>query len=286
MKVLLATDGSEHADAAIRCVSSIPGAQAWDFKLAAVQLSMVVGMYDELTHAMLLEGESARAQGALDRGMAILKEAQASADTVMLAGHAGDEIVNLAATWKADLVVLGARGHSTLDRILLGSTSDFVATHAPCSVLVCRVAPDAARSGGKGLKVLVPYDHCEAAKKTLTRLSQGLVPDDSQVHLVHVIERPLLLDETIRYDPAWSVTLKQEMESAKGLLGEKLAAGARTTVMEANYVAEAICEQAVNEGVDWVAIGERGRSQISRVFLGSNSRFVLRHAACSVLLVR
>jgi nucleotide-binding universal stress UspA family protein len=113
-----------------------------------------------------------------------------------------------------------------------------------------------------------------------------LIPDNSQVHLVHVIERPLLLDETIRYDPAWSVTLKQEMESAKPLLGEKLAAGARTTVMEANYVAEAICEQALNEGVDWVAIGERGRSQISRVFLGSNSRFVLRHAACSVLLVR
>jgi nucleotide-binding universal stress UspA family protein len=45
-------------------------------------------------------------------------------------------ICQLASEWKADLIVVGRRGHKGLTEILLGSVSSYVTHHATCSVLV------------------------------------------------------------------------------------------------------------------------------------------------------
>jgi len=50
-------------------------------------------------------------------------------------GIPGQTICHLAKTWGADLIVLGRRGHSRLEELLLGSVSNYVLHHAPCSVL-------------------------------------------------------------------------------------------------------------------------------------------------------
>jgi len=47
-------------------------------------------------------------------------------------------ILQEAAEWPADMIVLGSHGSSGLSRFLLGSTSEAVATHATCSVEVIR----------------------------------------------------------------------------------------------------------------------------------------------------
>lgn len=51
-------------------------------------------------------------------------------------GGAGRSIRNMAGNWGADLVVLGRRGRKGLTEVLLGSVSNYVMHHAPCSVLV------------------------------------------------------------------------------------------------------------------------------------------------------
>jgi nucleotide-binding universal stress UspA family protein len=54
-------------------------------------------------------------------------------------GHAGDEIVGACRERQANLVVVGARRHgAAIRRLLLGSTSEYVLMHAPCSVLLVR----------------------------------------------------------------------------------------------------------------------------------------------------
>lgn len=53
-------------------------------------------------------------------------------------GHPGQEIVKLAESVKADLIVVGSRGLTGPDRYLMGSISDTVVKYAPCSVLVVR----------------------------------------------------------------------------------------------------------------------------------------------------
>jgi nucleotide-binding universal stress UspA family protein len=48
-------------------------------------------------------------------------------------------IVDCAREWHADLIVIGSHGRKGLDRVL-GSVSDSVARHAPCSVEIVRPA--------------------------------------------------------------------------------------------------------------------------------------------------
>jgi nucleotide-binding universal stress UspA family protein len=51
-------------------------------------------------------------------------------------GDPGLLICEIAQNWGADLIVLGRRGHQGLSEILLGSVSNYVVHHAPCSVFV------------------------------------------------------------------------------------------------------------------------------------------------------
>ena len=74
---------------------------------------------------------------------------------------------------KADLVVIGAKGHSQIDRILLGSTSDYVATHSHCSVLVVRPT-GLSEAPQKTLKVAVAYDLLDARYTELPRQQRVL----------------------------------------------------------------------------------------------------------------
>jgi len=57
----------------------------------------------------------------------------------VLAASPKELILQEAAEWAADLIVLGSHGSSGLSRFLIGSTSETVATHAACSVEVVRL---------------------------------------------------------------------------------------------------------------------------------------------------
>jgi len=58
--------------------------------------------------------------------------------TLVSEGEPAEEIVDTAADWGADLIVLGSHGKKGLKRFLLGSVSGKVALHAPCSVEIVR----------------------------------------------------------------------------------------------------------------------------------------------------
>jgi nucleotide-binding universal stress UspA family protein len=58
--------------------------------------------------------------------------------TDVSSGRAFDEIVNRARDWRADLIVLGTKGTTSLEEIFLGGTAEHVIKEAPCSVLIVR----------------------------------------------------------------------------------------------------------------------------------------------------
>jgi nucleotide-binding universal stress UspA family protein len=53
-------------------------------------------------------------------------------------GHPADTILDEAERWQADLIVVGSHGFGPVKRRLLGSVSQAVALHAPCSVEIVR----------------------------------------------------------------------------------------------------------------------------------------------------
>lgn len=58
--------------------------------------------------------------------------------TVVLEGQPYQELINYAKKINADMIVLGLRGHSLLEKFLVGSTTDRIISRASCSVLAVR----------------------------------------------------------------------------------------------------------------------------------------------------
>jgi len=60
--------------------------------------------------------------------------------TVVREGEPRRAILDCAAEWRPDVIVVGSRGKSRLDRPLLGSVSEHLARQATCSVEIVRTA--------------------------------------------------------------------------------------------------------------------------------------------------
>ncbi|MBE9047539.1 universal stress protein [Pleurocapsales cyanobacterium LEGE 10410] len=67
-------------------------------------------------------------------------QAGIDAEFRQIAGSPGRNICHLAWSWQADLIVVGNRGHSGVKELFLGSVSNYVLHHAPCSVLTLKAA--------------------------------------------------------------------------------------------------------------------------------------------------
>ncbi len=71
------------------------------------------------------------AQQAKDRGI--------EAEILQNFGDAGRMICEVAKSWSADAIVMGRNQKSMLSEVFLGSTSNYVLHHAPCSVMVIQL---------------------------------------------------------------------------------------------------------------------------------------------------
>lgn len=147
MKILVATDGSEFSRRAIERVCEI-GAEQWNdpsFRIISVyepQVPMATEPFAvsaEYYHKLdSLARERARKD--VDEGHELLARqfSNSTIDTVVELGRPAQVIVEMAETWGADLIVVGSHGRGFWGRLGLGSVSDAIVHHAPCSVLVVK----------------------------------------------------------------------------------------------------------------------------------------------------
>ena len=153
LKVLLAVDGSEGSRHATEALAARPWPSGTEIRvLSAVELGMsaLQGAFEiPSLDAAHLESQRAaamkRTEEAIDSARKTLEAAgltTSSSISVLLASPK-EIILQEAAAWPADWIVLGSHGSSGLSRFLIGSTSETVATHATCSVEVIRQKPSA-----------------------------------------------------------------------------------------------------------------------------------------------
>jgi nucleotide-binding universal stress UspA family protein len=137
MKVLLATDGSKFSQAATQAIISQWRQQGTEVKvLNVVDLPLLI----PTLYAAEFREESLKHGAELVRqAEQLLTKAGYRVETAVEEGDPKSKIVEDAASWKADLIILGSHGRRGMERFLMGSVSDAVARHAPCSVQVVRI---------------------------------------------------------------------------------------------------------------------------------------------------
>ena len=138
VRVLLGEDGSPDAAAAVDVVCGRNWPAGTEVRLAtAVDLRLSL----DLAALVIPEGDPHRVspiQRLVHTAGDRLREAKLDFTTVVLEGSPKHALVQEAERWGADSVFLGARGHSRLERFLIGSVSSSIAARAACSVEVVR----------------------------------------------------------------------------------------------------------------------------------------------------
>ena len=148
MKILLATDGSEYSLSAIdRCCDLISAGMVDSIRVVSVYEAQVpiaaepavlsADFYQKLDDiARNRTKDVVRDAAQMIRD----KTGGASIDitTDVKLGQPGPVVVDAARDWDADMIIVGSHGRGFWGRLALGSVSDEVVHHAPCSVLVVR----------------------------------------------------------------------------------------------------------------------------------------------------
>jgi len=146
MKILLAVDGSPDSDAAIEEIIKRPWPPGSEVKvITAMEMQVVTGIepwavspdYFEQMEKSLREA----AQDVINRAMSKLNtndDKTLKISTEIIQGPPRPVIVDEAENWHADLIVMGSRGLSAWNRLLLGSVSSGVVHYAKCSVEIVR----------------------------------------------------------------------------------------------------------------------------------------------------
>jgi len=136
-KILVAIDGSQASEKALTAAVDLAAHYKADLTaLSVAELPEVVAMVDEVdeirqsteTHFRKI-GEAA-VEYARSRGIALR--------SVVVRGHAADAIIRYAESESVNLVIVGQHGHSRITRFFLGSTSDRVSEHSPCTMMIVK----------------------------------------------------------------------------------------------------------------------------------------------------
>jgi nucleotide-binding universal stress UspA family protein len=137
MKVLVATDGSEHSMKAVQRgleLAETQGAQVTLMSVAYYGADYLTGMPPNTRDK--LEDE---ARAALKKGKALFDAKNLPVETELEAGLVPANLIIIKAQeGKFDRIVIGSTGQNALERILMGSTAAKVVAHAPCEVTVVR----------------------------------------------------------------------------------------------------------------------------------------------------
>jgi nucleotide-binding universal stress UspA family protein len=291
-KILFATDGSEEATLAADAAASISASTASELHVLTVgpeypyyELPESPARFEEI-----IETQKREAREVLDGQVERIEESGAAVEEAHLTmdERPDQAIVDMAEKLGAGLVVVGSRGLTRLRRVLMGSVSDSVVRHAHCPVMVVRTdgGGEASYPPGRILLALDGSEEADAAARMAVELADRT---DSELHVVHVGEvKPVYHPERhgyiIRYEDIRENAghlLDEQVEKVKAAGGT--VAGAH---LEMGRPDEEIAVLAQELGAGLVAVGSRGLGGIRRALVGSVSGSVVRHAPCSVLVVR
>ncbi len=234
--------------------------------------------------AQNVEADRREAGERLDPWAEAARAAGISVEVRLVPTPAWKGIVELARSTRADCIVVGTHGASGVHRSLLGSTAERIVRHAPCSVLAVRGETSAAIPE----RIILGEDLLSVSESARARAIELAREFEARIDVVHAV------DLGTPYLSALELTLpRQVLESVTDEARQRLdqlAAENRDVAIENVVVddkpAQALCDRAERTRAGLVVLGSHGLGGVARLVLGSVAEQVVRHAPCSVLVVR
>ena len=225
------------------------------------------------------------AQGIADDAARKFASPDLTVETRLVCDRASKAILDEAARFDIDLIVLGNRGHGAIESAVLGSTCLEVVDQSHRPVLIVR--------RDRMDRILVGEDGSKCAAAGVELLRRWSVFHGGSVRVLSVG------DDEARWSPWLRGAARQESDRAAAVQAhatrEALAQATASTLRGAGMQAEAhvedgspahrLIEAAADWDADLIVVGSRGQSGLERLLVGSVARAVLYHASCSVLIV-
>lgn len=289
MRILIALDGSAASDVSIQEAVSRPWPKNSEFTLISA-----VDPFFFVRSPLLLAEAKKSTEASLAESAQKLKAAGWRTTTAVIVESPRHVIYKFAEDWKADLILLGSRGHSTIQRLLLGSTAQAVLRHAYCSVEIVRPPRSKSAAGSTAMKILIPTDGSACAEHALQSIVTHPWPSGSQCKVISCPEYPVMIgDYPFFIQEHLTEIIKTSEDHARESIEKSIsflqASGlaVQTEVTEPRDTpSNAILSASENWQADLIVIGCHGRRGFDRMILGSVSESVAMHAHCSVELVR
>lgn len=283
MRLLIAYDGSEHAEAAIKDLhrAGLP------VDVEAVVISVAEMITPRLeVHTRPAADSPPNQPFGLGEAEKLARQVadrigrsfpQWKVDAESAAGSAAWAIVQKADQWKPDLIVVGLHGRSALGRAIFGSTSQRIVNDARCSVRVARTPRSEAPP-----RILLCLDGSEYSAAALRSVADRSWPAGTEVRLLSAVgpfSGMKVSELNIETDRA------REIHEAAAA---QLAANNLTisTALKDSDPKQAILDEAEEWKADSIFLGSRGLNRFHRFWLGSVSTAVVARARCSVEIIR
>ncbi len=277
MKIVLAVDGSKHGRWSMQWVSRLP-LVVFPKVVAVHAIDLAALKTPFVAHSIIagnqpyLRDEVSRLEQQATRVASETKDFLASAripgKVVVERGTPALSILKHAR--RGDMIVLGSRGLTGLDRFMLGSVSQYVTLHAPASVLVVKEPPRVIR------RIVFATDGSKSSNHALRFLMENIRAENLDIVVVHVM--PFL-----RYPE-----LKAAAQALLDRDAERLVKAGHSVsgTVKLGHPADELIKMADRHKADLIVTGAKGLGAIARFFLGSVSTKLIQHSSCSVLVVR
>ena len=290
MKILIAIDASAGSEAVIQEVNARPWPSGSTFSVLTVveppYASEIPDVYvpamKEADRLVRSAAESFRAGGL--QAVAVVKEGDPKAVILEEAGRTS-----------ADLLMLGASGHSGLTRFLVGSVARTAVRFAPCSVEIVRARVQKQPGANDGMRILLATDGSKCSALAAQSIARRPWPANSEFEIASVVEPQFTLNlPQVFLDSAAMEEMRADdmKRTQKAIMeAEETLANAGFKVSEAVFIPlgapkELILAEAEKWQADLVFVGSHGRRWIKHFLLGSVSEAVAMHANCSVEVIR
>jgi len=284
---LVGSDGSPSANAALATAALFP----WPGPIGAtgvVALGASSGAHASgglgtlVVRALHAEAELLRRK---------LAEHWPGAKVVELPGPAAAAILGEAKRGRADVVVLGWRGHGTFRKLLAGSVSRQVVAAASCPVLVVRAAPTQVR------RFVIGFDGGPTSRRAVRFLARLTPGTGGLVVLINVVEpvampptsrfprgvREAVRSEIVRVNQRRLLQAGRKLDAAAGVLRRR---GWRVNARVTLGAPLASLLDSVSEcRADVLVLGARTTTGLARLLLGSVAVGALNDSAVPVLIV-